>query len=484
MRITKIKMPAYLESMMGVFSFVVILTLAHFFWKFTMHGDESDVIVTFLGLDVSLVFNSMADHVTWVVQKMLLLIGFDPVLENYNVFRYENGNAIRIVWACTGLKQAYIFVLLIALFRGSWKHKIWFIVMGLTVVYIFNILRITILCAIVENHQSWFDLMHGTVLKILFYLVIFLLWVLWEDKVKYEGNMNLKLRKYVSDQLKAWPLARTNYEALAKVESRKISFVGFDVFVQHNPARARSTRANIDAKSISERPCFLCTANRPKQQGKLEYGNYTILLNPYPIFDNHFTIVHKDHVPQVILPYIREFLELAMKMSDYVLFYNGPSCGASAPDHLHFQAVEKHKLPLVNDYFHLKDEFAEQLYADHDYELFVLNGYIRKVYCIESENREISRKAFRRMYLNWKFDEDEEPMMNVYAIYQNHKFYTWIILRDNFRPWQFFEEGDDQIMISPAAVEMAGVLITPVKEHWEKIDRMDVISILEQAGKA
>lgn len=469
--------------MSGVLSFVLVLLIAHFLWKVSVRGDESDRIVSFLGFNISEPFNYMVDHVTFMVHHLLNFFGFYPNLEPYNIFRYENGNAIRIVWSCTGIKQSYIFAAIILLFNGSWKQKLWFIPAGLFVLYLYNLIRIAFLCGLVKDYQHLFDFMHEELTKYLYYAIVFGMWVLWEEKLKFGSDYNMKVRKLLKHQKQNWPLVKTNYEALEKVEQRKISFVGFDVFLQFNPARALSTNAKIDPKSIESRPCFLCETNRPAQQDGLKYGNYTILVNPFPIFNEHFTIASNIHTEQKILPYVKDMMDLSKSLSQYIIFYNGPRCGASAPDHLHFQAVAINRLPLVKDYFYLKEEKAELLQTDGDTNLYVLRDYIRNVYCIESIHPYDAKKVFKKLYMFLKSDDSQEPMLNVYALYKSNTYYLMVVPRSNFRPWQYFEEGDDRITVSPAAVEMAGVLVTPVKEHFDKMDRMDVISILEQGGK-
>lgn len=479
----KLRLPKYFEPLSGVLAFILALLIVHFIWKLSISGDESDKVVEFVGIDISAPFNLMVDHVTVMVQHILGVFGFHPSLEPYNIFRYDNGNAVRIVWSCTGIKQSFIFTAIILLFNGSWKQKLWFIPAGLIVLYIYNLLRIAFLSGLVKDYKYLFDFMHEEITKYIYYAIVFGLWVLWEEKFKFGSNLNMKVKKMLRTQLLNWPLARENYKALDNVEVRKISFVGFEIYLQFNPARALSTNAKIDKKSIEQRPCFLCAQNRPKEQIGVKFGNYTILVNPYPIFKEHYTIASNLHTEQKILPYVIDMMNIARSMHHYLIFYNGPKCGASAPDHMHFQAVPPSDLPLVKDYFYLRDEKAELLQTDGDTVLYLFKDYIRNVYCIEGLNIFEIKKFFKKLYLFLKADGDEEPMMNVYCHYKANVYYLWIIPRSNFRPWQFFEEGEDKITVSPAAVEMSGILITPVKEHFDKIDRMDVISILEQGGK-
>lgn len=183
----KIQLPESLQTYKGVIYFVVILLVSHFIWKFTMIGDESDKIVTFFGMDVSAPFNFMSAHVASVTAYFLDLAGYDVVLDPNNSIRHDNGEVIRIVWACSGLKQAYIFFTIIAFYPGSFRRKLWFIPAGLLVVYLFNIFRITYIIAAVKHNPEQFEFLHEHLFKYLFYGVIFLMWVLWEEKVRRFG---------------------------------------------------------------------------------------------------------------------------------------------------------------------------------------------------------------------------------------------------------------------------------------------------------
>jgi len=167
----------------GIIYFIFILITSHFLWKFTVLGDESDSIVTFFGLDISAPFTFMAEHVFKTVKYILTMFGYDMLGEPGNILRHENGNAVRIVWACTGIKQAYIFFCIIAFYHGPFKTKLWYIPLGIVVTYLFNIFRISVITGIIHNHFNWFDLVHEHIFKYLFYGLIFGMWVLWEEKV-------------------------------------------------------------------------------------------------------------------------------------------------------------------------------------------------------------------------------------------------------------------------------------------------------------
>lgn len=186
MKLPVIKLPEKLEPFKGVILFAVILMLSNFFWKYNIVGDESiteDSTVTFWGLDVSAPFVWMAQNTANVTMAILHFFGSKVALESVNLLRYPNGNSVLIIWACTGLKQAYIFFCIIAFYRGSWIKKLWYIPSGLAIVYLFNILRIAVITALVENHPNWFDFLHLYFFKYLFYLIIFGMWIIWEENM-------------------------------------------------------------------------------------------------------------------------------------------------------------------------------------------------------------------------------------------------------------------------------------------------------------
>ncbi len=296
------------------------------------------------------------------------------------------------------------------------------------------------------------------------------------------NNLNNQVKSLFDEQVANWELARRNFAGLKTVQTKTFNFDDFDIKVQFNPARIVSSGAKVDAKTIAERKCFLCSEHLPTEQKGIEAGNYTILVNPFPIFPEHFTIPHTEHIRQQIKPFFGDMLELAKAMDDYLIFYNGPKCGASAPDHMHFQAGTRDFLPLISDYKRLKATHTDVLVEDDKYTVFCMKNYLRTVYCIESGNAKESKLVFNSLYTNLQQSNTEEPMMNVVCTFEDGIWYTFVLPRKEFRPWQFTAEGDQQLMVSPATVEMCGIFITPIEQHFEKITKEDVISILEQVS--
>ena len=301
-------------------------------------------------------------------------------------------------------------------------------------------------------------------------------------------NCELKLQQQVNElfeqQLSVWEMARNNFEGLKTVQIREFDFDGFGVKVQFNPARMVSSGAKVDAKTIAQRKCFLCAANRPEVQRGIAWRDYDILINPFPIFTRHLTIPRREHVDQQLVPYINDMFDLARELTDFIVFYNGPKCGASAPDHMHFQAGNADFLPLVSDYFNLKSKGKCTMHNAQctigGVDIYTIDDYLRVVYCIESADKDALREAFMKLYNSWVKEEGVEPMMNVVCLYREGRWYLFVIPRGAFRPWQYTAEGEKQLLVSPATVEVSGLFITPVKEHFERITKEDVVDILTQ----
>lgn len=297
-----------------------------------------------------------------------------------------------------------------------------------------------------------------------------------------------QIENLLAEQLQVWESARNNYVALGQVKTKELNVKESEYKVQFNPARIVSSGAKVDAKSIQERKCFLCAENRPSVQEGLSFTpnnkterNYTILINPFPIFPKHFTIPDNEHVPQRILNRFEDMLDLAKYMDEYVVFYNGPKCGASAPDHVHFQAGNKGFLPIEKTWDkHIK----ATLIQEDDAKLHVIN-YGFSAFVLEAGSVDKGTELFNRLYEvlpQPQDDEDEnpEPMMNILAWYENEQWISIIIPRAKHRPDCYFAEGDKNILISPASVDLGGVFITPLEKDFNKITEHDVAAILSE----
>lgn len=288
------------------------------------------------------------------------------------------------------------------------------------------------------------------------------------------------VEQLLNSQIENWDLAHANYRALNDVKTRVLDIKGFPVLLQFNPERIRSSAAQIDAATLKKRPCFFC--HRPKEQQSItHYDDFDILVNPYPISDGHLTIPFRWHDEQQILPYYEDMLICAYDLRDYSIIYNGPKCGASAPDHMHFQAIKRASLPIEEN---IRKASKVIIMQRQNTTLYALNDFMTSVLLIASSNLQEAARTFNHLYAQLEVKEgDYEPMMNVAAwVNDDNVFYTCIFLRKELRPSCFYAEGDANILISPATVEMAGLFITPLEKDFEKVTAADLETILKEVS--
>ncbi len=292
---------------------------------------------------------------------------------------------------------------------------------------------------------------------------------------------------FFSEQLENWLDCEERYDELAEVETKDLNTDGIALKVQYSPARMVSTGAKIDAASIKERPCFLCKDNRPKEQiEQTVLGKYTLLVNPFPILSRHYTIALNRHKPQNILEHYEDMMLVTESMDECVVFYNGPKCGASAPDHMHFQAGERMEVPLVKNlqYYNLNP-----LVDTSGAEILVLTGYACNAFVIRSHTAYDNAELFRRLYKALPMAEgDTEPMMNILAwvetdtAYGRKEIVSVVIPRSQHRPACYYEEGKKCVMVSPGALDMAGLVITPREADFKKMTFRRAKSIIDEVG--
>lgn len=289
----------------------------------------------------------------------------------------------------------------------------------------------------------------------------------------------MMVKKFFQEQLAEWPLAKQNYEALNKVRVKELDLGGCAVRIQFNPERMRSSAAKIDTKPIQERKCFLCPAHLPAEQRGIPFGkDYQILVNPFPIFPMHLTVPVLDHIDQLIYDRFGDMLDLAEELSDFVVFYNGPKCGASAPDHMHFQAGNKGFLPLEMDVLTAKRKI---IIEDVDLLCYVLPDYHRNVIVIESVKKEEVVNLFNRIYKTLDIkDGEKEPMLNIVTWYEKSKWVSCIFPREVHRPKCYFAEGEGNILLSPASVDLSGVCVLPLEKDFEKITAEDINTVFQE----
>lgn len=290
-----------------------------------------------------------------------------------------------------------------------------------------------------------------------------------------------KVRELFEDQFRDWALARENYRQLDDVMVRTVSFPGFSISVQFNPGRISSSAAKVDAKSIEARPCFLCEKNRPSEQrGITAESDYIILINPFPIFRRHLTIVSGSHTPQRIAGNFGTMLMLSRLLPEYVLFYNGPQCGASAPDHLHFQAGNRGFLPIEKDF--ANPDLCRRAGQAGDTELWLWSGYGRGIMTLRGCDSGALESAFSRFLERFGLAQSDrpEPMVNILAYHDKGSWTVHVIPRKIHRPSCYFADGDERILLSPASVDLGGVFITPRGEDFTKITAKDIRTILDE----
>jgi len=304
------------------------------------------------------------------------------------------------------------------------------------------------------------------------------------NKEQTGSGSHSPLIRFFDRQLTIWEEVRQRYRDLERVETREL--VGDDVTLvaQWNPARIRSTGAKIDARSLAERPCFLCAKNRPKEQlHRVLDGDYELLVNPYPILPVHFTLPTLKHRPQTILPMYEEIGRMLTANPELTLLYNGPRCGASAPDHAHLQAVSTGVLPLQRYWQRLSRSLFELVKEGDDDGIWHVADYPAAAFLIRSHAEEVGQRLFKRLYQSLPMQEDEsEPSMNIIAWRNGDTMLSVVLPRGKHRPDCYTQEGDGQFVISPGAVDMGGLLITPRETDFRRLTPEVAFDILREVS--
>jgi ATP adenylyltransferase/5',5'''-P-1,P-4-tetraphosphate phosphorylase II len=312
----------------------------------------------------------------------------------------------------------------------------------------------------------------------------------WKERIVGLEELQPYLRKHsepdfrglvealAGQQLAAWPMLRDAVAGLARVEYKRLRARGSEVLAQFNPQRIVSTAAKVDAAAIKQRPCFLCSENLPPEERGIEFGaDFVALYNPFPVLPRHLVITSRRHIPQTIDGNFGTLLDLALDLGgEFFAIYNGPACGASAPDHLHFQACERESLPIIPEIEIWK---KRNLSNDGGVETFALEDY--------RLNALIARGADRAALIEW-FDRalrsladvtgaESEPMINLVVTSDGDRWTVVVFPRSKHRPDRYFAEGDAKLTVSPAAIDLAGVLVVPQPDHFTKITSRDVEEI-------
>ena len=289
------------------------------------------------------------------------------------------------------------------------------------------------------------------------------------------------ISRFFNRQLEKWDDARHRFRDLKHVETIKLSE---ELRLQFNPARIVSTGAKIDKKTLGERPCFLCDKNRPKEQMSQQIDErFHLLVNPFPILPVHFTIPARKHQPQAIYKNYGEMHRFLSLHSELMVFYNGPKCGASAPDHLHFQAGTSGILPLQANWQRLSRNLTDIISLNDEEKIAVVRDFIVPAFVIISKSEESDETLFHRLYKSMPMRGDEtEPMMNIIAWRKEDEYISVVIPREKHRPEAYFAEGDAQVMVSPGALDMSGLIITPREEDFHKLTEESATTILQECG--
>lgn len=296
----------------------------------------------------------------------------------------------------------------------------------------------------------------------------------WSEKIEF----------MYQQQRETWNMARNHYLMFESIERREIGFGKFRFILQHNPARARSTCADLSKQVIENRRCFLCASNLPEdQKGFTILNKYLMLVNPFPIFNQHLTISDFNHIPQRIENRIIDMLEMARFLPTFTLFYNGPLCGASAPDHFHFQAAQKGVMPIDTEVDHLNTDQKKIIVDKEDFVAYTIPNYLRSCIIMESDWKEPIDYFFAQLTKKLPWNEEAgEPLMNLIATCNEGHYRLIVFPRKAQRPSCYYREGADRIVVSPASVELGGIIVTPREEDFQRITIEDLEQIFKEVS--
>ena len=296
-----------------------------------------------------------------------------------------------------------------------------------------------------------------------------------------EGNYTGAAEFLFKQQLSNRHAVEQRYRDIKSIRIKNLNTNGSNFEIHNNPARITSTSAKTDPVSLTSRQCFLCLDNLPPEQKGIPFGNYIILVNPYPIFPEHFTIVHREHRPQRINLSFNDLLSLSKGLHPYLtLFYNGPECGASAPDHLHFQGGTKGYLPLEKESRLLSEE-AEVIYRNASLKLKSIEAGFRRIILLEGKDQENLTLLFSKFLGVYSdiYPSRVEPLLNIVVTY-DAEWRIFIFLREKHRPDLYYSDGNDKLTISPAAVDLSGIMIIPIEEDFTRADEKLISGVIRE----
>ena len=301
-------------------------------------------------------------------------------------------------------------------------------------------------------------------------------------------TFNARLQAFIKQQLETWPELKQAINKLDEQLINKIFLTESEVILQHNPRRLKSSASKVDKKSIEQRPCFLCPENLYEKQLGLSWNeNWLILNNPYPIFKDHLVISHREHILQNVNDALHAMLKFALDTDfSFSAFYNGPACGASAPDHLHFQACKKNDLPIISqtDSIINSGDYSNipVIHEDTSSRSFAATLDNRGFFICLSENRGVLFSIVEKVisFLENMTKNSEEPLINI-IISGSDSTYTAILFpRKTHRPECFYKDDNEKLLISPGAVDVGGVVILPREEDYRRINRKYLLEIFSE----
>jgi hypothetical protein len=264
-----------------------------------------------------------------------------------------------------------------------------------------------------------------------------------------------ELEELFEHQMRTWPQLAKGIEGLARAKTRQARIDWFDIFIRHIPHRVGSTTAAVDRESIAKRPCFLCAGNLPPEEEGLQFDeDFIIYCNPFPIVDRHVTIAHREHCGQEIASQFGNMLDLAAALPGYFVIYNGPECGASAPDHMHFQAGSRALFPIGKDTAGLTG--------------ITVPKYGRNVFLLRGRDPSALVNRMDRILdlLAETTGKRMEPMVNIAVFCEGGEWVTYLFPRKKHRPEVFYT---GELTVSPASIDLCGIFVVPLAQDFERI---------------
>ncbi|MGA9720812.1 MAG: DUF4922 domain-containing protein [Candidatus Binatus sp.] len=279
-----------------------------------------------------------------------------------------------------------------------------------------------------------------------------------------------EIEELFTRQARAWPQLANGLEGLARAKTLPVRIDWFDIFIRHIPHRMASTTASVDHESVAKRPCFLCADNLPSEEEGLQFDeNFTIYCNPFPIVDRHLTIAHRQHCLQRIANRFESMLDLAAALPGYFLIYNGPECGASAPDHMHFQAGSRALFPIEKDTAGLTG--------------LTIPNYRRNVLLLRGRDRSALIDLMDRAIelFAQTTGKRPEPLLNIAVYHERAEWFTYLFPRAKHRP-EVFHTGE--LTVSPASIDLCGIFVVPLAQHFERITGDAIAAIFREVTLA